>query len=160
GRVALRGLSGLSRGAPPASVGLLGCDPPPGVAEAVDAGSPRMWRLRGKNVDALPFDAQLPLGMFEDTPYTSEHFQVRPGDRFLIGSDGVYDATSSAGEKYSERALARALMATRLLPPAQVPGAVLRELATYRGESPVDDDALVVCLDWYGRTGDGSRPGS
>ncbi|MGW1897469.1 PP2C family protein-serine/threonine phosphatase [Streptomyces hirsutus] len=148
------------RGDAHVSVLLLRFDLATGEVEAVDAGSPRMWRLRGKNVDALPFDAQLPLGMFEDTPYASEHFQVRPGDRFLIGSDGVYDATSSAGEKYSKRALARALMATRLLPPAQVPGAVLRELATYRGESPVDDDALVVCLDWYGRTGEGSRPGS
>ncbi|MET8114876.1 PP2C family protein-serine/threonine phosphatase [Streptomyces prasinus] len=130
-----------------------------GEVEAVDAGSPRMWRLRGKDVDALPFDAQLPLGMFEDTPYTSEYFRVRPGDRFLIGSDGVYEAAASTGEKYGERALARALTATRLLPAAQVPGAVLRELAAYRGETPVDDDALVVCLDWYGRAGDGPQPG-
>ncbi|MFI8307064.1 PP2C family protein-serine/threonine phosphatase [Streptomyces sp. NPDC085927] len=148
------------RGSVHVSVLLLRFDLATGEVEAVDAGSPRMWRLRGKNVDALPFDAQLPLGMFEDTPYTSEYFQARPGDRFLIGSDGVYDAASSTGEKYSDRALARSLTATRLLPPAQVPGAVLRELATYRGETPVDDDALVVCLDWYGRTGDGPRPGS
>ncbi|MGX1120957.1 serine phosphatase RsbU (regulator of sigma subunit) [Streptomyces ambofaciens] len=133
------------------SVLLLRFDLATGEVEAVDAGSPRLWRLRDKHVQAMPFDAQLPLGMFEDTPYQCEYFQVRPGDRLLIGSDGVYDTASSAGEKYGERALARSLNATRLLPPTQVPGAVLRELATYRGETPLDDDALVVCLDWNGR---------
>ncbi len=133
------------------SVLLLRFDLATGDVQAVDAGSPRLWQLRDKHVRAVPFDAQLPLGMFEDTPYECEHFQVLPGDRLLIGSDGVYDAASSVGETYGERALARSLNATRLLPPAQVPEAVLRELATYRGETPLDDDALVVCLDWNGR---------
>ncbi|MFF0967006.1 PP2C family protein-serine/threonine phosphatase [Streptomyces sp. NPDC003703] len=138
-------------GAAHVSVLLLRFDLATGEVQAVDAGSPRLWRLRGNHVDAMSLDAQLPLGMFEDTPYECEYFQVQPGDRLLIGSDGVYDTPSSAGEKYGERALARALTATRLLPPPQVPGAVLRELAAYRGETPLDDDALVVCLDWNGR---------
>ncbi|MFE1500756.1 SpoIIE family protein phosphatase, partial [Streptomyces albidoflavus] len=83
--------------------------------------------------------------------YVPERFTVLPGDRLLFGSDGVYDAASPEGESYGERALARALTATRLLPPTQVPGAVLRELATYHGGTPLEDDALVVCLDWHGR---------
>ncbi|MBZ6226613.1 PP2C family protein-serine/threonine phosphatase [Streptomyces olivaceus] len=139
------------RGAAHVSVLLLRFDLATGEVRAVDAGSPRLWRLRDKQVAAMPFDAQLPLGMFGDTPYTCEEFRVRPGDRLLIGSDGVYDTASAAGEMYGERALARSLASTRLLPPPQVPGAVLRELATYRGQTPLDDDALVVCLDWNGR---------
>ncbi|WP_181849071.1 PP2C family protein-serine/threonine phosphatase [Streptomyces parvulus] len=139
------------RGSAYVSVVLLRFDLATGDVEAVDAGSPRIWRMREGEVDSLPLEEQLPLGMFEDTTYTSEHFRVLPGDRLLIGSDGVYDSVSPAAEKYGERALARSLTATRLLPPQQVPGAVLRELATYRGSTPLDDDALVVCLDWYGR---------
>ncbi|MGW5733172.1 MULTISPECIES: PP2C family protein-serine/threonine phosphatase [Streptomyces] len=139
------------RGAAHVSVLLLRFDLATGEVEAVDAGSPRLWRLRDKKVVDMSLEAQFPLGMFEDTEYTAQHFQVLPGDRLLIGSDGVYDTLSSASEKYGERALARSLMATSLLPPPQVPGAILRELATYRGETPLDDDALVVCLDWYGR---------
>ncbi|MET8677898.1 PP2C family protein-serine/threonine phosphatase [Streptomyces sp. NPDC004647] len=122
-----------------------------GDVEIVDAGSPRMWRMRGGSAEPLSFDAQLPLGMFEDTQYVTEHLRVQPGDRLLIGSDGVYDTVSRAGERYGERALARSLNATRLLPPPQVPRAVLREHAGYRGDTPLDDDALIVCLDWYGR---------
>ncbi|MFF9427865.1 PP2C family protein-serine/threonine phosphatase [Streptomyces sp. NPDC014746] len=121
-----------------------------GEVEAVDAGSPRLWRLRGQSVDPVVFEAQLPLGMFEETAYVPQRFVVRPGDRLLFGSDGVYDAVSPAGESYGHRALARALRGTRLLPPTQVPQAMLRELAVHHGGSPLDDDALVICLDWHG----------
>ncbi len=44
-----------------------------------------------------------------------------------------------------------AIQATRLLPAAEVPRAVLRELTGHRGRPVPDDDALVVCLDWRGR---------
>ncbi|MFE3518533.1 PP2C family protein-serine/threonine phosphatase [Streptomyces sp. NPDC059166] len=139
------------RGALYASVLLLRFDLATGEVEAVDAGSPRMWRLRGRGVEPVGFDAQLPLGMFEETEYTAERLVVEPGDRLLIGSDGVYESVSKAGERYGERALARSLSGHRLLPPEQVPLAVLRDLRDYRSAAPLDDDALVVCLDWYGR---------
>ncbi len=122
-----------------------------GRTEVVEAGSPRVWRMRDGKVEALAFEAQLPLGMFEDTVFDSEHFQVEPGDRLLFASDGVYGTSSQAGEHYGEHALARSLTANRLLPASQVPRAVLRELTDYRGVSPLDDDALVLCLDWYGK---------
>ncbi|RAJ67132.1 serine phosphatase RsbU (regulator of sigma subunit) [Streptomyces sp. Amel2xB2] len=122
-----------------------------GRVEVVEAGSPRVWRMREGKVEPLGFDAQLPLGMFEDTGFVAEYADVRPGDRLLIASDGVYDTSSKAGERYGEAALVRSLAANRLLPAAQVPRAILRELSEYRGVTPLDDDALVLCLDWYGR---------
>ncbi|MEV8319982.1 PP2C family protein-serine/threonine phosphatase [Streptomyces sp. NPDC059900] len=139
------------RGELHASVLLLRFDLATGEVEAVDAGSPRMWRLRGRSVESVDFDAQLPLGMFEETAYVAERLRIEPGDRILIGSDGVFDSVSQAGERYGERALARSLSAHRLLPASQVPQAVLRDLGEYRGALPLEDDALVVCLDWFGR---------
>lgn len=121
-----------------------------GVVQVVDAGSPRLWRMRGKSIERVPFDEQLPLGMFEETLYVAERFQVLPGDRLLFASDGVYATYSPEGDAYGDRALTRALAATSLLPAADVPSAVLRELPDYRGHE-ADDDALVVCLDWFGR---------
>ncbi|MFJ5138770.1 PP2C family protein-serine/threonine phosphatase [Streptomyces sp. NPDC088707] len=138
------------RGGAFVSVLLLSFDLATGEVEAVDAGSPRLWRLRGQSVESIGFEAQLPLGMFEDTVYVPERFTVRPGDRLLLGSDGVYAAVSPAGESYGDRALARAFRGTRLLPPTHVPQAMLRELTTHHGASSLEDDALVVCLDWNG----------
>jgi serine phosphatase RsbU (regulator of sigma subunit) len=142
---------GQHRGAVHVSVLLLRIHLATGRLEAVDAGSPRMWRLRGGTVEPVELEAQLPLGMFEDTPYAVQHFRVEPGDRLLFASDGVYDVASASGERFGERALARAMTSTRLLPPSQVPQAVLAELTRHRGEPPADDDAMILCLDWHGR---------
>ncbi|GGX06390.1 PP2C family protein-serine/threonine phosphatase [Streptomyces lomondensis] len=122
-----------------------------GRARVVDAGSPQMLRLRGGTVERITFDAQLPLGMFEETDYVAQEFHVEPGDRLVFVSDGVYGVSSPKGEAYGDTALARAIQATRLLPAAEVPRAILRELTGHRGRPVPDDDALVVCLDWRGR---------
>ncbi|MGP2438609.1 PP2C family protein-serine/threonine phosphatase [Streptomyces sp. JW3] len=122
-----------------------------GRARVVDAGSPLLLRLRAGRVERVDFEAQLPLGMFEETDYVAQEFEVRPGDRLVSVSDGVYEAVSPKGEVYGDGAPARAVQTTRLLPAAEVPRAVLRELTGHRGRGAPDDDALVVCLDWHGR---------
>lgn len=119
--------------------------------EVVDAGSPHMLLVRDGQVRRVDLDAQLPLGMAEDTVYQAQRMTVKPGDRLLFVSDGVHAAVSRSGERYGEQALERAIASSRLLPAALVPHAVLRELADYRGAVEPEDDALVVCLDWYGR---------
>ncbi|MGW4548100.1 PP2C family protein-serine/threonine phosphatase [Streptomyces violaceorubidus] len=122
-----------------------------GRASVVDAGSPQLLRLRDGKVERVAFEAQLPLGMFEETDYVAQDFPVEPGDRLVCVSDGVHAVASPKGESYGDAALAGAIHATRLLPAAEVPRAILRELTGHRGEAVPDDDALVMCLDWYGR---------
>ncbi|MEU6772273.1 PP2C family protein-serine/threonine phosphatase [Streptomyces sp. NPDC046759] len=122
-----------------------------GRVSVVDAGSPHLLRLRGGTVERIAFDAQLPLGMFEETDYVAQEFQVEPGDRLVFVSDGVHAVASPKGESYGEAALARAIQSTRLLPAAEVPPSILRELTGHRDGAAPDDDALVVCLDWRGR---------
>ncbi|MBA9043407.1 PP2C family protein-serine/threonine phosphatase [Streptomyces griseofuscus] len=122
-----------------------------GRASVVDAGSPQLLRLRAGAVERVAFEAQLPLGMFEETDYVTQDFRVEPGDRLVFVSDGVHAVAGPKGEADGDLALARAIQATRLLPAAEVPRAILRELAGHRGQSVADDDALVVCLDWRGR---------
>ncbi|MET7682457.1 PP2C family protein-serine/threonine phosphatase [Streptomyces sp. NPDC005423] len=123
-----------------------------GLTYVVDAGSPQLLRLREGTVERIPFEAQLPLGMFEETDYVTQELRVEPGDRLFFVSDGVYDVASPKGEAYGDAALARAIQSTRLLPAAEVPGALLRELTGHRGSPTPEDDALVVCLDWRGRS--------
>ncbi|MGV9255143.1 PP2C family protein-serine/threonine phosphatase [Streptomyces sp. NPDC003697] len=122
-----------------------------GRMQVVDAGSPRMLSVRDRTVTAVTLEQQLPLGMFEETDYVVQEFQLRPGDRLMFVSDGVYAVAAPGGEQYGERALTRAIASTGLLPAAEVPSAVLRELTGHRGSAEPDDDALVVCLDWFGK---------
>ncbi|MBT2898791.1 PP2C family protein-serine/threonine phosphatase [Streptomyces sp. McG3] len=141
------------RGASHVSTLLLRFELATGRVGVVDAGSPQLWMQRGREVRRIELEAQLPLGMFEESQYTVQELHVEPGDRLLLLSDGVYEAVSPLGEAYGERALARAIQSTRLLPAATVPRAMLGELAEYRGTETLDD-ALVLCLDWFGRPED------
>ncbi|MFD5099986.1 PP2C family protein-serine/threonine phosphatase [Streptomyces albidochromogenes] len=138
------------RGAEYVSTLLLSLELATGRGRVVDAGSPQLWRQRDKRVERVDFEAQLPLGMFDETAYVAQDFRALPGDRLIFVSDGVYAAVSAAGEAYGERALARAIQGASLLPAAAVPRAVLQELSSYR-DADADDDAMVLCLDWFGR---------
>ncbi|MER7859359.1 PP2C family protein-serine/threonine phosphatase [Amycolatopsis japonica] len=129
---------------------LLEFDLATGGITAVDAGSPRLWRLRDGKAERVHFDEQLPLGTFEDTQYAAETLQALPGDRFVFVSDGVYNAAGPHGELYGDSELTQAILTTADLPAAHVPSAVLAELHDRRHGGLAADDAMVVCLDWFG----------
>lgn len=130
---------------------LLDFDLATGHVRVVDAGSPRLYVLRGGSVLPSPFEAQLPLGMAEDSVYVTQDFEVEAGDRLVFVSDGVFDSGLPLGEAFGDAALARAILDTAPLPAASVPQEVLRRLSAHQGGGEMFDDALVVCLDWRGR---------
>jgi len=120
-----------------------------GQVTVVDAGSPQIWLRRGRSIERVEVEPQLPLGMFEETAYVPQTFQVLPGDRLVVISDGAHAAMSPGGEAYGTHALQRGIISSGLLPAEDVPTAILREVSTHRSVE-ADDDAVVVCVDWYG----------
>ncbi|MEU6037919.1 GAF domain-containing SpoIIE family protein phosphatase [Actinomadura sp. NPDC047616] len=141
------------RGARTAATLLLRFELGTGRVTAVDAGSPLVYRLRGTTVEPVTLDAQLPLGMFGDTRYVEQEFWLQPGDRLVLVSDGVHQAQSPGGEVYGASALPRALRQTRLQGPPEAVRTLIRELLHYHENTELADDAVVVCLDWTGKSG-------
>ncbi|MGC5030944.1 PP2C family protein-serine/threonine phosphatase [Micromonospora sp. DT229] len=129
---------------------LLELDWATGRVRAVDAGSPHLVRVRGGAVTRLDLEQQLPLGMFAETRYDLQEFDLDPGDRLFVVSDGVWGADPSGRESYGQRAMARSMRATRLQPPGEAVGTVMRELQAFHADADLRDDAVVVCLDWHG----------
>lgn len=114
----------------------------------VDAGSPLLFRQRDGRVDQVELDAQLPLGMFEETLYVEQDVDLCPGDRLLVVSDGVH-GTVLDGAPYGGNGMAQALREARLLSPPEVCRHVLRQLRRAWDEDGPTDDAVVLCLDWH-----------
>jgi len=135
------------RGARPIEALLLEYDAGSGHVKAVDAGSPRAWRNRAGEVAPIVLEEQLPLGMFEETRYGVQSFELAVGDRLFVVSDGVHCAAPGGRESYGERHLAAAIRSARLSPPAQAVGALMRALRDYHGDIEFEDDAVIVCLD-------------
>ncbi|GAB2616885.1 phosphatase [Paractinoplanes abujensis] len=127
---------------------LLEVDLAGGTIEAVDAGSPRALIAREGGITAVSLEQQLPLGMFGDSRYETQKVQLEPGDRLLVVSDGVHAATPGGRAPYGETGLLTALRRTRLQPPSEAVGTVIRALREYHDGDDQEDDAVIVCLDW------------
>ncbi|MER7100029.1 PP2C family protein-serine/threonine phosphatase [Streptomyces humidus] len=134
-----------------ASTLLLRFDLDTGVVRAVDAGSPQLYRQRDDTVERIELEAQLPLGMFEETLYEEQTFHVQPGDRLIVVSSGVHGARAADGGSFGQRALRQTLSATRRESPHEAARAVVSGLIEHFGSRELAADAAVVCLDWSGR---------
>ncbi|MFR9775183.1 PP2C family protein-serine/threonine phosphatase [Micromonospora sp. MS34] len=138
----------LHRGGQHLSALLLELDLATGTMTVVDAGSPRLVRLRDGEVSEQVLEKQFPLGMFEGTDYREQQFQLRPGDRLFVVSDGVVDATAKR-IRYGETALDRFLRRTGPMEPLDAVRSLIGDLRAFVAGDLVDD-AVVVCLDWLG----------
>lgn len=136
---------------------LLELDLDTGRVLAIDGGSPRALRLRSGQTTPIVLEQQLPLGMFDDIRYEIQEFTLEPRDRLFIVSDGVHAATPGGRVPFGERHLIRALRATRLQPATEAVGSVMRSLHDYHEDDELVDDAVVLCLDWHGKSGDGGQ---
>jgi serine phosphatase RsbU (regulator of sigma subunit) len=135
-------------GARHAATLLLDVDLVSGRVAAVDAGSPRAMIARGPEIRPVPLDQQLPLGMFADSRYETQHFRLEPGDRMFVVSDGVHAAAPGGRAPYGESGLVTGLRRTRLQPATEAVGTVMRGLREYHDGQDLTDDAVAVCLDW------------
>ena len=136
-------------GAAHVSTLLLEVDLAGGAVDAVDAGSPRAMTANNGEIRPVTLEQQLPLGMFGDGRYETQKFQLEPGGRLLVVSDGVHSATPGGRPEYGASALPAALRRTRLQPPTEAVGTVVRALREYHAGTDPEDDAVIVCLDWF-----------
>ncbi|WP_433529629.1 PP2C family protein-serine/threonine phosphatase [Micromonospora sp. CA-263727] len=138
----------LHRGQQHVATLLLEVDLRSGLLTAVDAGSPRLVLLRAGEVSVQPLEEQFPLGMFEGTHYREQHLQLQRGDRLFMLSDGVVEA-SGQNVRYGESALDRMLRRTGPMSPLDAVRSLLGDLRAFVA-GDLTDDAVVVCLDWFG----------
>ncbi|NYF54866.1 PP2C family protein-serine/threonine phosphatase [Micromonospora purpureochromogenes] len=138
----------LHRGEQHLSALLMELDLACGKLTVVDAGSPRLVRLRDGEISEQVLEKQFPLGMFEGTDYQEQCFELRRGDRLFVLSDGVIDATGQ-NVRYGETALDRFLRRTGPMEPLDAVRSLLGDLRAFVAGDLIDD-AVVVCLDWTG----------
>jgi serine phosphatase RsbU (regulator of sigma subunit) len=114
-----------------------------GVCDMVNAGHVAPYLLRGAQVTALELPADLPLGLFPDTRYSSTPVTLRRGDRVVLVTDGMLERNVASVH------LPEAIENTRGLHPREVVRALADSALEAAGHA-LSDDATVLCLDWHG----------
>ena len=131
---------------------LVALDVDTGRVDAVRAGSPRLFVVRGSRVVEPPLTEQDPLGMFEETDYTTETVDLEPGDRLVLVTDGVHATASPGQEEYADTRLVGLLERTHDDHATRVLRAVIDDLYDHRGSDELDDDAVILVVDFTGPT--------
>jgi sigma-B regulation protein RsbU (phosphoserine phosphatase) len=88
------------------------------------------------------------LGVAEKTDYPVRELPLRPGDRFLLYTDGLSEAENGAGETFGERRLADVIRAQRDAPAPELSARILDELRRWRPPAAAQqDDVTWIVVD-------------
>jgi sigma-B regulation protein RsbU (phosphoserine phosphatase) len=88
----------------------------------------------------------VPIGMFCDGRYSTQHVQLATGETLFLYTDGVSEARSRTNEEYGERRLVELLMRKPELAPEALICACLDDLNAFRSGQPLLDDLTIMAI--------------
>lgn len=112
------------------------------------AGHPRpIWLHRASGCSELVGGGGFPVGMLPELEYDAITFDLAPGDRLFLYSDGITECANPHGEAFSEARLTQLLEATAQLPGAAVASRVGQALQEWKGDDQHQDDITLLILE-------------
>ena len=116
-----------------------------GHIELAGAGHPPALLLHSAGVSRIE-SSGFPLGMFSDARFTTHSFDLRPGDSFLLYSDGVTESRGVSGEEYGVGRLQQFAENRRGASPADLVAGCFAELRSFAGSQRRTDDVTMMAL--------------
>ncbi|PYX20972.1 MAG: serine/threonine protein phosphatase [Acidobacteria bacterium] len=114
-----------------------------GELEYVNCGHVPPLLVSGDQV-MRPQHGNLPVGLLADAQYESDHVHLKPGDRFILVTDGVTEAENAHGEFYDNERLEAVAAKTPTLED------IFASVSAFCAGNPLGDDCTVVELLYTG----------
>ncbi len=90
------------------------------------------------------------MGLFPDMIYSNEGFGLVPGDRILLYTDGIPEATNAAGDFFGDERFKDFIESKQAIPADDFADTLLQYLKTWsekKNADALDDDVTLVVLD-------------
>ena len=84
------------------------------------------------------------LGLFSDAEYEETEIEFASGDRLILNTDGITEATNNRDEDFGENRLIDLLLKHSDLPDAELQQVLLDALASFAGRALQDDATLLI----------------
>ena len=106
---------------------------------------PYLVRRTGDDVDVFELkEGGTVLGLFPDVEYDDGEAELRPGDLFVVFTDGVTEARSASGEEFGEERLQALLRRVAGSPAEHVSAALVGQLRDWIAGAEQHDDLTFV----------------
>jgi phosphoserine phosphatase RsbU/P len=124
------------------------------IVRYAGAGHPPLLRGSRLNGEASSVEQNgVVLGMFPEAVYTFAEIPLRPGDRYVLYTDGLTESANAKAEEFGLPRCEQFLGAHSQLPAAALADALLSEIAGWSARSSVRlqaDDITLIVIDWQG----------
>ena len=112
--------------------------------------NPPLVRRSDGNLERLSQRHGPVVGGMEGLTYDESQLRMRPGETFVLYTDGITEAMDAAGSLFSEQRLVEALEAASFDSPESVVRATLERTRQFCGEADQSDDITVLVLQYLG----------
>jgi phosphoserine phosphatase RsbU/P len=112
--------------------------------QVANSGLPRPLLLREGKFEEIQVTG-LPIGLFSSVSYDESNLRGKPGDVFLFVSDGITDATSSAGKMFGRGRLEKTVLKHTDRSADEIAQAIFNAVSEHaKGVETFDDQTIVV----------------
>lgn len=113
-----------------------------------NAGHPSPLLLRGDQaiVEKLDTDG-FPLGLFDSNQYVSCEIDIKPGDKLVLYTDGIYDVVNNARELFGANRFGALVEELRHLPGKQMAKEIMNRIHEFCKGAPQPDDICLVVVE-------------
>ena len=116
------------------------------------AGHPPLFLWRGSEQQNYEYrNKGVVLGQFEDVRYQNIHLELKSGDRFLLYTDGIIEATNAAGDFFGWDRFKNFITSRASLPVGQFSDELIQQVTAWSGkksQESLDDDLTLVVADF------------
>jgi serine phosphatase RsbU (regulator of sigma subunit) len=111
---------------------------------------PPLWVNRRGRVSAVDLAPVGPVLGFEPVPYQTVSWNLEPGDRMLLFTDGLWDARSKDGEPYGRQRLQAYVADTLDTPLADTVNGLLARVTAHLQGAEFEDDFTILGVERVG----------
>lgn len=90
----------------------------------------------------------LPVGLIDAAEFDQAEVTLRPGDRFMIHSDGITECASPNGDLYGDEGLELSLLRHARLRGQDFVEGIIQDMVAFSGQTEFDDDVSIALLEF------------
>jgi len=91
----------------------------------------------------------LPLGVTENWEYIEYNATAKPGEIFILTTDGVWEAQNDKGEMFGKKRFKELIARNADLDADRIRESIIEAVTAFQGKTPQDDDITLVILKYY-----------